>query len=296
VVATLPEGAERQLVTFYQDSNTVFSRTLATQRDHYAFDIVNGTNANLSDTALLLLGKGELTQSQVNTAIDEHTDRFATSVLRTLRVGKDMESLGVSAILGTTGLHFIQFDLESKVESIGRRGLCNNVGLIELVLPLGLLHIPREMCAGCKVLPSILVPDSILSIGHRAFHGCSTFTTFAIPAKVTTIVDDAFEECRALETVNLAPVGSVLHTVGDTVFKDCASLKTIQFPESLVQLKSGTFMNCTSLQKMVLPEVFHSLGNATFQGCTSLVQVLFPENITSIGTGTFLDTTSVITL
>jgi hypothetical protein len=104
VVATLPEGAKRQLVTFYQDSNTVYSRTLVIQRDHYAFDQVGGTNANLSNTTLLLLGKGELTQSQVNAAIDEHTYRFATPMLSTLRVGGDIESLGVSAISSTTGL------------------------------------------------------------------------------------------------------------------------------------------------------------------------------------------------
>jgi hypothetical protein len=72
VVATLPEGTERQVVTFYQTPDTVYSRTLVIQRDHYAFDRVNGTIRIGDDrTFLILLGNGELTQLQVNAAIDE---------------------------------------------------------------------------------------------------------------------------------------------------------------------------------------------------------------------------------
>jgi hypothetical protein len=204
VVATLPEGAERLLVTFFQEPNVVYSRTLAIQRDHYAFYQVDGTPATtVAENELLLLGHGKLTQSQTNAAIDEHVKHYPELILETIYIGQDIESLGPSAISSTTGLKSIKFHPESKVKSIANKGLRNDIGLIELVLPLGIVHVPSEMCSGCKSLPSILIPIGVLTIGHRAFKGCSALPTFVVTGNVTTIVDDAFEDYLSLGSVDL---------------------------------------------------------------------------------------------
>jgi hypothetical protein len=58
----LHQNADRQLVTFYQEPDTVYSRNLEIQRDHYAFDRISGMNTNVGNNILLLLGNGDLTQ------------------------------------------------------------------------------------------------------------------------------------------------------------------------------------------------------------------------------------------
>jgi hypothetical protein len=252
VVATLPIGAERQLVTFYKDLDYIYSRTLVIQRDHWAYDQVKGVVSRVYDGTLTLLGPGELTQSQTNAAIDEHTYQHGSTLkLHTLHIGEFIESLGASAISGTR-LRSILFDANSKITTIERKGLSLNLTLTDLVLPPSLAHISTMMCAGCKSLATITIPDNVKTIGYRAFYDCSALTSFALPAKVTTVVDNAFEGCHALKTIDFAPLGSELVTLGDAAFKDCVNLETIIFPESLVTLGDLVFEGATNINSVTL--------------------------------------------
>jgi hypothetical protein len=253
VAATLPVAVERQLMTFYQDLDYIYSpRTLAIQRDQWAYDQVQGVVSRVYDGTMTLLGPGQLTQSQVNAAIDEHTYQHGmNNVLKTLFIGEYIESLGPSAI-SSTSLQSIIFDPQSNVTRIYRKGLSTNLSLTELVLPPGLAHLSEQLCAGCVSLTKVTIPANVKSIGYRAFHGCSLLDAFSLPAKVTTVVNNAFENCQALKTTDFAPVNSELVTLGDAVFKDCTSLDTIIFPESLVTLGSFLFQGATSISSVTL--------------------------------------------
>jgi hypothetical protein len=209
--------------------------------------------------------------------------------LRTIQVGENIVSVGQFAISGTTGLESILFHPQNKVTSIGRKGLGNNVDLSQLILPIGLLHIPEEMCAGCESLPTLLVPDNVLTIGYRAFYQCFAFTNFILPKRVTTIVDNAFESCHELQNANLAPVDSVLTVVGDTVFQDCKSLETIQFPESLITIGTNTFDGVTTLKmnRTLLASVLDQLDNeqvVSFYGDSDFYTVTSDQTLVA-GTG-----------
>jgi hypothetical protein len=298
VAATLPIAEERQLVTFYQDLDYVYSpKTLAIQRDQWAYDQVQGVVSRVYDGTLTLLGPGELTQSQVNAAIDEHTHQHGMNqILHTLLVGEYIESLGPSAI-SSTSLKSIVFDSQSNVTKIHRKGLSTNLTLTNLILPPGLVHLSEGLCAGCVSLTTITIPTNVKTIGYRAFHDCSLLHTFVLPTKVTTIVDHAFENCKALRTTDFAPVNSELVILGDASFKDCVSLDTMILPESLLVLGDSTFMGCVELTDITLPALLQSMGQETFRGCTALRTIVFPESLQSIvGRGTFLEATGVRTL
>jgi hypothetical protein len=311
VVPTLPIAAERQLMTFYQDLDYVYSpRTLAVQRDPWAYDQVQGkTVPRVYDGTMTLLGPGQLTQSQVNAAIDEHTYQHGmNNVLHTLFIGEYIESLGPSAI-SSTSLQSIIFDPQSNVTRIYRKGLSTNLALTELVLPPGLAHLSEQLCAGCVSLKNITIPANVKSIGYRAFHGCSLLDSFSLPAKVTTVVNNAFENCQALKTTDFAPVNSELVTLGDAVFKDCTNLDTIIFPDSLVTLGDFLFQGATSISSVTLnqnlwtttllpphvnglaqtvsysndPTVIYSVKNGVLAASTGLVY----DVLTSTMTGTY---------
>jgi hypothetical protein len=160
----------------------------------WTYDVQNSAATGGPDDGIMTIvgpGGGELTQTMVNEAIDAHHATNSNRLL-VLIVGDLFETLGAFAISGTR-LESIRFGTQSRVTSIGRKGLSTNVILTELVFPRSLLHVAKELCAGCESLSEILILGNVLTIGYRAFYQCRSLTTFVLPAKVTTIADNAMK-------------------------------------------------------------------------------------------------------
>ena len=52
------------------------------------------------------------------------------------------------------------------------------------------------------------------------------------------------------------------------VFAELSALQTVQFPDSLTTLATGTFATDTALSSVVLPESIESIGDVVFSMCT----------------------------
>jgi hypothetical protein len=61
----------------------------------------------------------------------------------------------------------------------------------------------------------------------------------------------------------------------------------VTLPESVTEIKSGTFDGCTSLVSVALPEGLTSIGDYAFYECYSLTSVSLPGNLESIGYSAF---------
>jgi hypothetical protein len=146
----VPLSSDRQLVTFYQEPDAVYTRDLVLQRDHWAYDQVNGVTVGRPDDGnmVLLLGHGKLMQTEVDDAFEEHAYQYPDQKLQIIYVGELIESVGEFALSGT-GLTSIRFDPLSKVKTVQKGAFSANAALTELVLPPGLVHIPSMMCAEC---------------------------------------------------------------------------------------------------------------------------------------------------
>ena len=57
------------------------------------------------------------------------------------------------------------------------------------------------------------------------------------------------------------------------VFAELSALQTIQFPDSLTTLATGTFATDTALSSVVLPESIESIGDVVFSMCTGLTSL-----------------------
>lgn len=57
------------------------------------------------------------------------------------------------------------------------------------------------------------------------------------------------------------------------VFADMSALQTIQFPNSLTKLATGTFATDTALSSVVLPKTIESIGSVVFSMCTGLTSL-----------------------
>jgi hypothetical protein len=196
-------NAVRQVVSFYSEPASVYSWSDIIQRDHWAYDQVAGVEENYTyqDGSVGLLGIGELTQSQVNAAIDEHYRRGGLSNLEKICIGPLLTSVGASAINGT-GVTSIVFDPESQVTSIGTNGLGNNSLLTKVTLPPGLLHLSVRILSGCESLVSVVIPTTVKTIGDSTFKNCSALTIIDILSTVVThVVESAFVGCTNIQTL-----------------------------------------------------------------------------------------------
>ena len=57
------------------------------------------------------------------------------------------------------------------------------------------------------------------------------------------------------------------------VFAELSALRTVQFPETLITLATGTFATDTALSSVVLPETIESIGSVVFSMCTGLTSL-----------------------
>ncbi len=57
------------------------------------------------------------------------------------------------------------------------------------------------------------------------------------------------------------------------VFANLSALQTVQFPDSLTKLATGTFATDTALSSVVLPKTIESIGNVVFSMCTGLTSL-----------------------
>lgn len=74
----------------------------------------------------------------------------------------------------------------------------------DIVIPVGVTAIAKEVFLGCESLTSVVIPNSVTSIGSGAFIRCRNLELAEIPDSVTSIGFSAFYFCKKLppETAN----------------------------------------------------------------------------------------------
>jgi hypothetical protein len=201
----------RRLITFYGEDPIIYDnpsgQTLNIVVDQYAYEQVMDITPSPYTGSMSLYGKGELTQSQVNAAIDQHGTQYAGQSLQEVTIGSEFTSLGGSAFY-ETGFTSIRFSEDSLVTTMGGSTFRGCTSMTLLILPPKLTSIPGQMCYECSKLETILIPATVTSI--------STF---------------AFLQNYQLYTVAFGP-DSKLTSMGYGVFYNCTAIAKIDFPKS----------------------------------------------------------------
>ncbi len=105
-----------------------------------------------------------------------------------------------------------------------------------------------------------ILNDGLEYIGSSAFYDSDGFEYIEIPDSVTKIGISAFAE---------------------------SNLISIKLPESLTELKNGTFKYCHRLKEITIPETVRSIGDYAFYDCTRLHSISMGENIEYVGYNAF---------
>jgi hypothetical protein len=252
----LPDATSRRIVTFYGEDPLMYNNpsgsTLTTVVDQYAYEQVMKITPSPYTGSMSLYGKGQLNQSQVNAAIDQHGTQYAGQSLQEVTIGSGFTSLGNTVFSGT-GFTSIKFSEDSLVTTIGNRTFYDCGSMTSLILPPKLTSISESMCDKCAKLETILIPATVTSMD-----------SFSI----------AF--CSALHTVSFGP-NSKLTSILEGVFYNSTSIARIEFPPSFTSWTSpnyGMFGVTTPGKSIRAMRLNRSIFNSfTFVNNTVLVAV-----------------------
>ena len=114
--------------------------------------------------------------------------------------------------------------LTDQLESIGVCAFCGCTGLTSVVIPASVKIIDGVAFGSCTNLASVTIPESVTRIEAYVFQHCTSLKTITIPDGVTEICSLAFQDCSSMESVTIPE--SVIQVYTDAFF-GCSKLASV---------------------------------------------------------------------
>lgn len=172
-------------------------------------------------------------------------------------------NLGTKTIVKYTGTETVlvvptQFNKDGTVypvEKLGDGLFLNNKIITSVVLPDGLIEIPKNAFSRCIKLTNVTIPNTVEKIGSEAFSGCTALKNISLPNSIT-VMDYG-------------------------IFNSCTNLTEVVLPAELKRLEPYTFAACYNLEKITLNEGLEVIANNVF-GETALAEITIPSSVIRI--------------
>ena len=157
-----------------------------------------------------------------------------------------------------------------------------------VVVPEGVLKIPRNAFYDCESMTSIQFPSNTLKeIASGAFRS-SRLKSISIPPTVTKIGSQAFYNSKSLSSVELPADVTIAHDA----FLEC----TPAVDRMLARREEPRLPMCDATTTVVVPAGVETIPKNAFFGCSSIITVELPESVTAIGAHAFSDCSSLSTI
>ena len=224
---------------------------------------------------------------------------FGTQVTNYI-IGSGVTSIGSYAFNGCSNLTSVT--IPSSVTSIGGNAFssCSKLKTVTL----GSNAIVSKTYSSSSNIKNIfgtqvtnyIIGSGVTSIGSYAFDGCTKLTSVTIPNSVTSIGVSMFSRCSDLTSINVASnnpnycsINGVLFNKDVTVLFQCPGGKsgTYNIPNSITNIKEGSFSGCSKLTSIAIPNSVTSIGSYAFNNCSSLTSATIGNSVTSIGAYAF---------
>ncbi len=175
-----------------------------------------------------------------------------------------------------------------KVIRIGNDAFENDLTLVGIHIPEGVVEIGQEAFSGCKNLPKITLPGTITNIGERAFANCYALTYFEVPPLVTRMSPGVLKDCRGLNSIAMH---DNIEELGIESLMDCRHLRAFERSENwkLRLIDDYALKNCIELEKINIPEGVEKIGKEAMYYCQKLQIVSLPKSLLEIGENVFDD-------
>ena len=102
---------------------------------------------------------------------------------------------------------------------------------------------------------------------------------YSIIEGVLTICNHAFGTCKELESIQIP---NTLKIIGSGSFVGCCKLKSVVVPNSVTAIYAAAFWKCASLVEVILSTSLKMLGNTVFADCVNLKKIDIPKGVSHI--------------
>lgn len=210
--------------------------------------------------------------------------------LKNIRIPSSVTKLGAYVFEGCTSLISVEFDSNSKLDTIGYRAFdeCYALKNVDLSKCSKLKSIDSYVFSDCSSLENIKLPNTIEEIGYSTFGNCFSLKNINLSqcTKLKYINSSAFEKCQSLINIEL-PIG--VEEIGNAAFYMCSSLQNINLINTkLTAIRTQSFSGCSSLTSVILPGTISIIEHYAFSGCSELRSLMcYAESVPSINISAF---------
>lgn len=197
--ATLQHPATNDMF-YYEvyDSYVAITEYIGNSKDVIVPDMIEGL-------PVYVIGEGAFEESE------DEDDTNSNSAIETIKISKNVYSIGVEAFLNCTALKEVSFtDVGELPEDITAGN--------------GVVEIGENAFEGCESLKKITLPDSVEILGDAAFYGCTALRKINIPSKVDEIPDGFCEGCIGLRDIYIS---ESVKKIDDSAFEEISPLAKI---------------------------------------------------------------------
>lgn len=160
----------------------------------------------------------------------------------------------------------------------------------------------------------VVIPEGVTRINSAAFFNCSNVTSISIPSSLEAVGEYAFQRCSNLKKVYISDMDAwydidfeegmfvnVPATGGDhrnrffsnpmcygaELYLNNKLVTDVVIPDTVTEIKKGTFYGCSSIQNVTVSEGVRSICTNAFAICTGLKTIAIPESLEKIGSEVF---------
>lgn len=205
------------------------------------------------------------------TSIDSQALAGCDNLSGTLTISNSVTIIANAAFSNCIGLTGLQFDQNTKLESIGVNAF-----------------------SGCIKIKGILtIPSTVKNIGGSAFSNCLELTglNLANATNLTVINDDVFIDCTGLTGTLVIP--SNIKSIGSEAFDSCVGLTSLDLTQAknLISIRPNAFAQCNKIiGTLTIPSSVTGIGDYAFMNL-ALTDVYFSTLPSTLGNGIFNTTT-----
>ncbi len=246
-------------------------------------------------------------------------------LLKEIAVPAGLESIGMDAFSGSSGLERLVFEENSTLLSIACRAFAYS-GISAVEFPASLIQIGSEafMASGirtvnfaegsrlqliddgafdkCRALSEFEFPSGIYSIGTYAFRGTS-LTEVSLSATLMSLGAGAFADCDSLENIFIddacetyIAIDGVVYTADKKIIAAYPAGNTrteYSIDPSVESIGAAAFYGSDNITNIYISEGLITVGEYGFYNCTAVTTYLLPESLEYINAYAFSENTSL---